>query len=184
MSVNVRLRASWRRKATFLWFDSIRVRWSRGAQSLMGTPGKPAPEPMSMREAGWALWLRSGQAREVPVPTRSGKRWRAANRDSPKWRVTIASGWRTEVRLMRAFQRSNRSMYIDIVVSCAAESAPGLSRNGCSSSAMREVSMDREIVEGGRRICEDLLQSKTYFSQGPLPSSSVYTPSERGSILD
>ena len=34
--------------------------------------------------------------------------------DSPKWRVTISSGLRMAVRLMRAFQRNNRSMYIDI----------------------------------------------------------------------
>jgi len=48
-------------------------------------------------------------------------------------------------------------MYIDIWLSCAAESAPGVARNGCSSSAMREVSTDGEIVEGDGWICEVFL---------------------------
>ena len=46
---------------------------------------------------------------------RVGNRWRAANRDSPKWRVTISSGSRMAVRLMRAFQRRSISMYVDIL---------------------------------------------------------------------
>ena len=46
-SVNVRERATSRRNVAFLWFDSISVRAMSGAQSFMGTPGKPAPEPMS-----------------------------------------------------------------------------------------------------------------------------------------
>ena len=49
MSVNVRARATSRRKVAFLWLDSMRVRAMLGAQSLMGMPGKPAPEPSRLR---------------------------------------------------------------------------------------------------------------------------------------
>src|ERR1700684_39805 len=45
--VNVRARMISRRKAVFFWLDSIRVRAMCGAQSLMGMPGNPAPEPRS-----------------------------------------------------------------------------------------------------------------------------------------
>jgi hypothetical protein len=55
MSVNVRARVTSRRKAAFLWLDSMRVRAMSGAQSLMGMPGKPAPEPRSARRAGRSL---------------------------------------------------------------------------------------------------------------------------------
>src|ERR1022692_931862 len=104
-SVNVRARVTSLRKAAFLWLDSMRVRARFEAQSLMGSPGKPAPEPRSARRTG-----------ESPVPTRAvdGKRCVAAKRDSPKWRVTISSGLRMAVRLMRAFQRRSISTYIDI----------------------------------------------------------------------
>jgi len=47
MSVNVSARATSRRKVAFLWLDSISVRDMCGAQSLMGMPGNPAPEPRS-----------------------------------------------------------------------------------------------------------------------------------------
>jgi hypothetical protein len=51
-SVNVRERATSRRKVAFLWFDSMRVRRIEGSQILVGRPGKPAPEPTSIRR-GW-----------------------------------------------------------------------------------------------------------------------------------
>src|SRR3989454_7763754 len=78
----------------------------------MGRPGKPAPEPTSINCGTLAAgrWL-LGSAHLVRA---EGKRWRAANKDSPKWRVTTWSGWRTAVRLMRAFQRRSISMYVDI----------------------------------------------------------------------
>src|SRR5208282_1194717 len=47
MFVNVRARATSRRKVDFFWLDSINVRDISGAQSFMGMPGKPAPEPRS-----------------------------------------------------------------------------------------------------------------------------------------
>jgi hypothetical protein len=65
----------------------------------------------------WALLAFAGEGARATLDrpvTLAGKRWRAKKKDSPKWRVTISSGWRMAVRLMRAFQRSNRSMYIDI----------------------------------------------------------------------
>ena len=54
--VNVRARMTSRRKAVFLWLDSIRVREMCGAQSLMGMPGNPAPEPRSA-SGRWRLDL-------------------------------------------------------------------------------------------------------------------------------
>src|SRR5579871_3789743 len=102
----------------------------------MGIPGNPAPDPTS--------------ATDGPFPTEDpgehrGNSWRAANRLSPKWRVTICSGSRIAVRFTRAFQRISISMYVDISWSWAGESTqvsgvlsgPGAERNGWSNSAMR-----------------------------------------------
>jgi len=119
MSVNVRVRASSRRKADFFWLDSIKVREMVGAQSFIGMPGKPAPEPRSATSKAFtaedpSASLRAGA--EGAEETR-GNKWRAANRDSPKWRVTISSGSRMAVRLMREFQRRSTSMYVDILCS-------------------------------------------------------------------
>src|SRR5579863_8824382 len=158
MFVNVKLRATSRRKAAFFWLDSSRVTSTAGAQIFMGRPGKPAPEPMSisralaeLRSALTAPWtsLKAGSAGCADVVL-AGKSWRAAKRDSPKWRVTISSGWRMAVRLMRAFQRSNRSMYVDIfcrslVVSRWSSAGP---RKGWSRSAMRAGSIRLPIVDG------------------------------------
>ena len=47
MFVNVRARVTSRRNAAFFWLDSIRVKEISGAQSFIGMPGKPAPEPRS-----------------------------------------------------------------------------------------------------------------------------------------
>src|SRR5579863_5963803 len=135
MSVNVRARATSRRKVAFLWLDSISVRAMWGAQSLIGTPGKPAPDPRSATFGGFR-GEGTNEHGERDIAPACGNRWRAAKRDSPKWRVTISSGSRIPVRLMREFQRRSISMYVDILESC-----PGLSgwawRNGASSSAMR-----------------------------------------------
>ena len=49
MFVNVKLRVTSRRKVAFFWLDSIRVTSISGAQIFIGRPGKPAPEPMSIR---------------------------------------------------------------------------------------------------------------------------------------
>ncbi len=70
-SVNVRARLTSRRNAAFLWFDSMSVREICGAQSFMGRPGKPAPEP---RSATLVLALvlpsvRSALTGEAPVAT-------------------------------------------------------------------------------------------------------------------
>jgi hypothetical protein len=43
-------RTTSRRNVAFLWLDSIKVKEICGAQSLRGTPGKPAPEPRSATE--------------------------------------------------------------------------------------------------------------------------------------
>ena len=57
MFVNVVARAASRRNATFLWFDSMSVRWMWGAQIFRGRPGKPAPDPRSTTDgAGEATW--------------------------------------------------------------------------------------------------------------------------------
>jgi len=118
MSVNVRARATSRRKAAFLWLDSIRVREISGAQSLRGMPGNPAPEPRSATVTssigGAACGGPSASLTAGDVEECRGKRWRAAKKDSPKWRVTISSSLRMAVRLTRAFQRSSRSIYVDI----------------------------------------------------------------------
>src|ERR1700730_6932572 len=96
-----------------------------GAQSLMGSPGKPAPEPRSATRAklltmeGTEASLRAGTEEAL------GNKWQAANRLSPKWRVTISSGSRMEVRLMRAFQRTSISMYVDICCSWNGERRAG-----------------------------------------------------------
>src|SRR4029077_1139226 len=141
-----------------------------GAQSLMGSPGKPAPEPRSatrgrarsLTTEGTEASLRAGMEEAL------GNKWRAANRLSPKWRVTISSGWRMEVRLMRAFQRTSISMYVDIHCSWNGERRRGFSpafagseghgsdeiaawveipRKGWSSSAIRAWFIGNEIVE-------------------------------------
>jgi hypothetical protein len=136
MSVNVRARATSRRKVAFFWFDSIRVREIFGAQSFMGMPGKPAPEPRSATRAS-AFGLRaSGGSKAFTAEGAEdaeellGNRWRAAKRLSPKWRVTISSSLRMAVRLMREFQWSSRSTYVDIWFSCdgerRADFSPGL----------------------------------------------------------
>src|SRR5579885_1039562 len=127
--VNVRARTTSRRKATFFCRDSTSVTRAGGKQILMGKPGKPAPEPMSRRqtEESWQLaaslsvgpWPPGGSGAGATLEVASSilaagnRRW-ARNRDSPKWRVTTSSGPRTAVRLMRRFQWSNRSMYVDI----------------------------------------------------------------------
>src|ERR1700682_1356466 len=117
-----------------------------GAHSFRGRAGNPAPEPMSRTwgAKGSDSWdvagrgLLSAFADKSVRATLFGKRWRARKKDSPKWRVTISSGWRMEVRLMRAFQRSNRSMYVDIW-SRVDEGSDG-SRNGSRRAAVRAVS--------------------------------------------
>ena len=173
ISVNARVRPASRRKAAFLWLDSIRVSEMWGAQIFRGRAGNPAPEPMSRTEkepavplpgteregrgtdgvsafalkgacsaslpanprlTPWAARFRRFAADMSLEPVisgslqssgwlsrsceassgRAGKIWRARKSDSPKWRVTMDSGSRTAVRLIRAFQRSNRSIYVDI----------------------------------------------------------------------
>src|ERR1700694_5244954 len=124
-----------------------------GAQSFSGSAGNPAPEPMSRtRGAGGGegpfdvaepiasrlAWLRLGRQELARSATLFGKRWRARKKDSPKWRVTISSGWRMAVRLIRAFQRSNRSMYIDIW--SRVDEGSDCSRNGSRRAAVRAVS--------------------------------------------
>src|SRR5450631_363688 len=157
-----------------------------GAQILMGRPGKPAPEPTSMTW-GWApADLGPRFKAEVP-PLDSGHRWRAARMDSPKWRVTISSGSRTAVRLMRAFQRNSISIYIDIVLSWTGESTPaswadaalscargfGLSlKKGASNSAMRTSSMRFLIVDVTEVLeCLELWRSNLIKNQFPANSS-------------
>lgn len=151
-SVNVRARVTSRRNTAFFWWDSIRVRTISGAQSFIGSPGKPAPEPKS---ATLVLLVRRSVAGTKPFTTEGtgdteetlGKRWRATNRDSPKWRGTISSGSRIAVRLMRAFQRTSISMYVDI----RSYNEP-LSLNGVllASSRKRRSS---SAIRGGRMDC-------------------------------
>src|SRR5271169_5352815 len=109
-----------------------------GAQSFMGMPGKPAPEPTSATRAS-AFGLRASAGSTSKSFTAEdaeyaeegrGNRWLAAKRDSPKWRDTISSSLRMAVRLMRAFQCWSRSMYVDILWSWVGDrtagSLPGL----------------------------------------------------------
>ena len=148
MFVNVICRMISRRKVAFFWLDSIRVRSILGAQILMGRPGKPAPEPMSIKRVRAELcsaWTAEGPCSHAIL---EGKRLRAAKRDSPKWRVTISSSLWMAVRLMRAFQRINRSMYVDILSRSLVVSRWSSSRwfwadprQGCNSSAMRCASI-------------------------------------------
>src|SRR5580692_4215426 len=58
------------------------------------------------------------------------------------------------VRLMRAFQRSNRSMYVDMFSRSLAVSGWSLAEptKGFSNSAMRAVFIRTEIVDGGEEI--------------------------------
>src|SRR5580700_9572187 len=104
-----------------------------GAQSFIGMPGKPAPEPRSASSK--AL---TAEGAEYAEATR-GNKWRAANRDSPKWRVTISSSLRIAVRLMRAFQCWSISMYVDILWSWVAERTAGSLRlrSGQASPGLR-----------------------------------------------
>jgi len=164
-SVNVSERITSRRKAAFLWFDSIRVSEMAGDQIFSGRPGKPAPEPMSItRTSPLSAMDVEGRGdrswsctRESPPfenhegwgtleVMEEGNRWRAKKKDSPKWRVTICCGSRTAVRLMRAFQRSNRSMYIDIFARCT--SAGAFSRKGCSRPAISSDFSVRSPLSG------------------------------------
>src|ERR1035437_10671006 len=88
-SVNVRARVTSRRKAAFLWLDSIRVTERCGDQSLMGRPGNPAPEPRSATESK-AFTTEDTEDTEEGA----GNRWRAAKKDSPKWRGAVVLGLR------------------------------------------------------------------------------------------
>jgi hypothetical protein len=135
MCVNLRARITSRRKVAFLCLDSMRVTDNFEAQILMGSPGKPAPEPRSSKRA----------PSESPG-ARGGERERfcAAKMDSPKCRVTICSGSRTAVRFSFRFQRSSISMYVDIFVSCASER--GLARKGPSSTEMQPESIDGSSI--------------------------------------
>ena len=71
MSVNVRARATSFRNVAFFWLDSIRVTDTFGAQSFMGMPGKPAPEPMSAtRSLVVGRWsLANSKAESKPLTT-------------------------------------------------------------------------------------------------------------------
>src|SRR6266478_2605676 len=145
-----------------------------GAHSFRGRPGKPAPEPMSstvgrtllsdkplpgspasggsgcvrcVSDWGGCVGSLDHADKSVRATLFSGNKWRVRKKDSAKWRVTISSGSRMAVRLMRAFQRSNRSMYIDICWSCTAGSV--LSTKGWSRVAMRAVSIGGGILQRG-----------------------------------
>src|SRR5204863_7621420 len=89
----------------------------------MGMPGNPAPEPTSITRllvvGRW--WSAGGWLSAIGA----GNRRRAANKDSPKWRVTISSGSRTAVGLKRAFQRKSILIYNDIVSNLALERGAG-----------------------------------------------------------
>src|SRR5271155_1942545 len=96
------------------------VRAMLGDQSLMGSPGKPAPEPRSarrtteLRSAGQPHRLRSGQAWGAAPTRASGNKWQAAKKDLPKRGGTNFFSPRIAVRLMREFQRWSISMYVDM----------------------------------------------------------------------
>src|SRR5246500_2529784 len=63
-SVNVRARATSLRNVAFFWFDSIKVNEISGAQSLMGMPGNPAPEPTSASSKTFAPEGAEGKKRK------------------------------------------------------------------------------------------------------------------------
>src|SRR5207302_2260873 len=89
----------------------------------MGMPGKPAPEPMSITRllvvGRW--WSAGGWLSAIGA----GNRRRAANKDSPKWRVKIPFRARTGLRLTRAIQRQSISIYNDIGSNLALDRAAG-----------------------------------------------------------
>jgi len=76
----------------------------------------------------------------------------AAKRLSPKWRVTMSSGSRMAVRLMRAFQRSSISMYVDICWSCEGVKTAGSSpacavRNDKDQGCRRRWSAEERLQQ-------------------------------------
>src|SRR6266566_8134505 len=83
-----RARTTSRRNVALRWFDSTRVRAIPGDQILIGKPGKPAPDPMSIT-LEFEFW--------------SGRRRVATKKDSPKWRVKISSALRIAVRFIFEF---------------------------------------------------------------------------------
>ena len=126
-----------RRNVDFLPWLSIRVSWRCGAQYLMGSPGNPAPLPRSKTSS--AVLVGRGCR---------GKRWRAAKRDSPKWRVTISSGVRRAVRFMCWFQRRSRSRWTWMLVTMgSSSSSEGM--KGARSSRRIAGSMLMRIHAGG-----------------------------------
>ena len=156
MFVNVRARMTSRRKVAFLWLDSISVTAISGAQSFMGMPGKPAPDPRSATVI-WSLVVRrwslaestsksfNAENAEIAEEGRGNRCW-AAKRLSPKWRVTISSSSWIAVRLMRAFQRWSISMYVDIWFSCAGERTAGSLRlrSGHASTRLAALGLRSE----------------------------------------
>ena len=81
-----------RRKTLFRTSLSIKVIRQFGRRIATGIPGNPPPEPKSQAKSA------------------SAGKWEARKRDSPACLRTASSKFRTEVRLIRAFQRNNNSM--------------------------------------------------------------------------
>ncbi len=82
-----------------------------------------------------------------PPGLAAGNRCCATNRDSPKWRVTISSGWRIAVRLTRTFQRKSISIYIDILCSCDGERPLLKARSGVSCAMVKKGS--EQLADAG-----------------------------------
>src|ERR1039458_8329084 len=117
----------------------MRVRAMLGAQSFIGTPGNPAPEPRSATRAKPftaehpSALLRAGAegAEEffsvLPWLAGVGNRWRAAKRDSPKWRGGIFFGSRMAVGLMMCLQGKIIELVFDMSWSCVGDRTVGSS---------------------------------------------------------
>jgi len=129
----------------------------------MGRPGKPAPDPRSTTSCE----LRALSSEQSGCGTRDvcRKRWWARKNDSPKWRVTISSGLRIAVRLMRAFQRSSKSMYIDVWLSWAELSDR---TNGASNSEIRFAFMRLRAI-----VIDPAYSQVSAQETGPNPSASL-----------
>src|SRR3989442_10821680 len=78
----------------------------------MGMPGKPAPEPTSITRllVVGRCWSAGGWLSAIVA----GNRRCAANKDSPKWRVTVSLRWGTAGRVVGGFPREKKYMDIDI----------------------------------------------------------------------
>src|SRR5215472_12277910 len=120
------------KNTVFFVLDSISMTLAEGANIASGKPGKPAPDPRSI----------------TLVASVPGNNREAIKKDSPKCLVTISSGVRTAVRLIRAFHFNSRSRYIDVWTNCS-----WLNRANGSRRAAMAIGSTRPIENQDFRSC-------------------------------